>query len=335
MADDDRSLVSSVPEMRALVIPRFHEDRPNPVHAFLATYASNNSRDAAIGSLRRVLHVLNKPPERWETAEWWALTPAHGIAIRARLAQQYGPGTARLTLTMLRGLLRQCFVLGYMNGDAFQRVTSWPKVRGVTLPPGRMLAKEEIAALRAACARGSAFWGAMDAAILACGLGAGLRREEIAKLDGSALTADSKFLELLGKGQKMRRVDLEPGVAATIEVWLAQRDRFPFKTPAMFVRERAGKAIDERISKWTVWQRLRELGERAKVRSFTPHDLRRTFCSTLLDHADLVTVRDIMGHADVRTTARYDRRPGKARAAAVAHLGSFWGPVSPASLKKT
>ncbi|MNP65073.1 Tyrosine recombinase XerD [compost metagenome] len=40
-----------------------------------------------------------------------------------------------------------------------------------------------------------------------------------------------------------------------------------------------------------------------------PHDLRRTFATSMLDNGeDLITIRDAMGHASVTTTQQYDRR---------------------------
>ena len=54
---------------------------------------------------------------------------------------------------------------------------------------------------------------------------------------------------------------------------------------------------------------LKSLQTLADIPSFTPHDMRRTFITQLLENGvDLNTVRQLAGHSDVSTTVRYDKR---------------------------
>lgn len=70
------------------------------------------------------------------------------------------------------------------------------------------------------------------------------------------------------------------------------------------------------------------MAEAAGVAPFRAHDLRRTFAGQHLDAGnDIATVAQLMGHANVTTTSRYDRRPDRARREA---QGRLWVPEMPA-----
>ena len=77
----------------------------------------------------------------------------------------------------------------------------------------------------------------------------------------------------------------------------------------------------QRMSVDAVNKIARKRDKEAGVNSFSPHDLRRTFCSDLLDaNVDIVTVQKLAGHASPTTTTKYDRQNEEVKRAAVQKL---------------
>ena len=64
------------------------------------------------------------------------------------------------------------------------------------------------------------------------------------------------------------------------------------------------------LTSQAVYNMLNKRAQQAGIKNFSPQDIRRTFISHLLDAgADIATVAKMAGHANIQTTARYDRRP--------------------------
>ena len=87
----------------------------------------------------------------------------------------------------------------------------------------------------------------------------------------------------------------------------------------LFTPIRKGGTVESRrMTSQAVYNVMKQRAKKASVKPFSPHDLRRSFVSELLDRgADIVTVQKLAGHANVQTTARYDRRGEEAKIRAV------------------
>ena len=102
------------------------------------------------------------------------------------------------------------------------------------------------------------------------------------------------------------------GAREAIAAWLTVRG--PEPGPLFVPVDKAGRIVLRRLTAESVFDRLAYLAKRAGVRRFSPRDMRRSFISVLLDNgADLALVQAMAGHANLATTARYDRRGGRAK----------------------
>lgn len=259
--------------------------------------------------------------------DWGGVRYAHAAAVRSKLAETYKPATANRMLAAFRGVINAARMLGLLNADDWQAITA-PKIgalktiNGATLPAGRALSNGEIAALIADCQADTTAAGARDAAVIALGYGCGLRRAEIISLDLADFDPNTNTLKFTGKGSKQRTAHVTNGALAALTDWLLIRGSAA--GPLFLAVNKGGKVRSgARLTTQAVYNLLVKRGNNAGLAHFSPHDMRHTFISDLLDAgADIVTVSKMAGHSDVKTTAGYDRRPeqAKARAAGLLHV---------------
>jgi len=303
----------------------------NPAAVYLAGLRSARSRRVMGTDLGRVACMLTGE-ERNGTAEllgaalaypWHELRKPTVTLILSQLTMPkadggkgYTAATANRVLSAVRGALKAAWEQDRIDTKDYQRAISVKNTRGKPLPAGRALDPGEVAALMAACAADPTPAGARDAALVAVGYSCGLRRAELVALTladydpaTGALTVEH------GKGDKARTVYAKNGAADALADWLVIRGEEP---GALFVPVHKGGAITIRpMTAQAFYGALRKRGIQAGIADFSPHDLRRTFASDLLDKgADISTVAALMGHASVTTTQRYDRRPERTKEAA-------------------
>jgi site-specific recombinase XerD len=195
-----------------------------------------------------------------------------------------------------------------MSAEDYQKAIAIDGVKGQTIPRGRALGSGELRAIFETCAKDRSAAGRRDAALLAVLYGSGLRRSEAVTLDLDAYDAVTGALTIrAGKGQKDRISYASAGSRQAVASWIATRGDEP--GPLFVPINKGGRIIVRRMTDQAVLYTLQRRATQAGVSSFSPHDLRRTFVSDLLDAgADIATVQRLAGHANVATTARYDRR---------------------------
>lgn len=313
------TLATADPEV-ALVPVEVPHDR-NPALVYLARLAPS-SRRVMRGALRRMAELLTSGRCDEVTCPWGGLRYQHTAAVRAWLAERYAPATANRYLAALRGVLKEAWRLGHTDAETYRRTVDLPAVRGETLPAGRAISGGELRALFASCAEDGTPGGARDAALLALLYGGGLRRSEAVGLDVDDYDPSTGAVRVThGKGNKARIVYLANGGRAAVAAWLEVRGLKP--GPLLLPVSKYGRIAVRRLTDQAVYDGLRRRARRAGVAACSPHDCRRTFVGDLLDAgADLVSVQRLAGHANVTTTARYDRRgeEAKRKAADLLHV---------------
>jgi len=306
-----------VHQPRNLDLPRVRSADEHPVAVYLAQLTSADSVPAMKSSLGKIATLVD-PRATAETLPWHQLRFQHTQAIRAELVRTFGPRTVNRMLSALRGVMKAAWQLGQITTDDYQRAMDFKGLKTKDLPPsGRVVSIEEVRAVLIVAAQQEAPKSWRDQALLVTMFAGGLRRQEASALDAKNFNPSTGAVTISrGKGGKFRTTYLAEGYREWVEPWAEfQRDR---GCEPMFVRWNKVKGpMTRRLSNAGVDYVLGELVDLADIADLTPHDLRRTFATDLLENgADILMVQKLMGHADVKTTAIYDRRGEKSKQAA-------------------
>lgn len=295
------------PQPQSLILAQTLRPDQRPAAVYLSRLAPG-SRRTMHASLNLIASLLTAYKADMHSLNWGGLRYQHTAALRRLLADLYAPSTANKMLAALRGVLKEAWRLGYMTAEEYHRAADLPSIRGATLLRGRALTQDELARLFTACTADPGPSGKRDAALLAILYNCGLRRSEAVALDLADYEPQSGALRVRsGKGNKARVGYAAGPSLLAISEWLVVRGKGP--GPLFCPINKAGRLARRRLSDQAVRKILNKRGAEAGVAPFSPHDLRRTMIGDLLTAgADIATVQKLVGHANVGTTARYDRR---------------------------
>jgi len=276
-------------------------DKPSPVTLYLDSLAPSGQR--SMRSLLQTAASIFEFEGSLERMPWPLLQYHHFALIKSTLkARGKTANTINLTLAACKGVMKACFNLGLITADQLMQVNAIKRVRGSKLPTGRCLTNSEIKALVRVCKQDKTSNGKRDLAIIVIMLSAGLRRSEVIALQHTDYDSRNGRLLVNGKGNKQRQVFIQTDARKLIRPWLKQN---------------ADSSLLFSISSQAVYDVLKKRCKQAKIDHCSPHDLRRTFVTKMLEHTDINTVRQLAGHSDIQTTATYDKRDERQQKKAV------------------
>jgi integrase/recombinase XerD len=144
-----------------------------------------------------------------------------------------------------------------------------------------------------------------DQAVLELAYASGLRLAELRQLRLEQLHLEAGFVTVIGKGNKERVVPVGRAAVAALQRYLETgRPRLvrPQSPGTVFLTRRGTP-----FAAVTLWLRIKRRAQRAQVgRNLTPHMLRHSFATHLLEHgADLRIIQELLGHANISTTEIY------------------------------
>lgn len=228
---------------------------------------------------------------------------------RAWLMGQYAPATVNRKLAAVRQLYAEAVrhgVLLHSPADGLRGCRGEGNYRATKSP-----SDEQVRALLDSLKADGTVYGSRDLAMLYVMVGMGLRREEVSLLTVGSISEHSghEVLEVIGKGNKRRRLTMPIGVSAAVRAWLGVRFEGtpPPDAPLFPEIKNKGQWIGRRAltPNGIYYVTLRRF-QAAGIEGCSPHSCRHYFLTYVLTHgASLYQTQQMAGHTDPRTTEGY------------------------------
>lgn len=297
----------------------------NPYWTFLARFGGEALRTMR-GCLDRIAAMLTQVPDGEPLAglgegfPWELIRYQHVTGLRSQMAAHWSsPATVNKHLSALRGVCEEAWLLGLSTAEDYQRIRRVKNLKGTRLLAGRNIHEDEISAMLAGCLAEEGVAGIRNAALVATLKTTGIRRAEAAGALIEKYDPAERALQVIGKGGIEREVYFHQDAVPYLDRWLVVvgERRGPMFRPV----DKWGNIGRRPMTPRSIGQIVDRIHVSAGVAPLSAHDFRRSLAGDLLDAgADLVQVQGLLGHARVSTTALYDRRPARARRAAIDKL---------------
>lgn len=236
------------------------------------------------------------------TASWANFTRQVMLSYQLTLKERnYAATTLARKVAAAKSFFKFMVAEGYLKDNPTENVAS-PNV-GRVLP--KPISHAKVMKLLEQPTKLSTPEAKRDSAMLSLLYASGMRVSELISLNLNDVDADGGYVRCFGKGSKERIIPIAPqaGKALTdyikeARLRLARRD----DEKALFLNRRG-----ERLTRQGFWQILKGYAKKAELgEAITPHTLRHSFATNMLSGgADLRSVQELLGHANISTTQVY------------------------------
>ena len=280
----------------------------SPSNRYLMSLRSKNSRRTMGSILNNIVKIFGA--QTHGQFDWLSIEPTDVDIIIEHLREikQLKPTTINLYVNALRGVFKAAYINNQLSTEAYEKLRSVKFYKGSRLARNREpIEKDVLKAVIDTC--DDSPLGVRDAAIISLMANCGLRRDEVVNLTVSQYNRDIGKMNVIGKGDKERVIPVPKKVRTRINRWLdtVRTNHEGY----LFCRVRRWGKVDNSLNKPLTGQAIYNMLETRSLSlpdnmKIKPHALRR-FCGTnlLKNGHDIALVKDVLGHADIKTTQVY------------------------------
>jgi integrase/recombinase XerC len=220
--------------------------------------------------------------------------------IVSLMEEGYSPSSVNRKLSSLKSFFKYLQKYNHLESNPVKRIAG-PKVNK---PLPYFVKEKDMEVLLSEPDEEVSFEGERDKAIIDVFYTTGIRCAELVGLKQGDIDFDACILKVTGKRNKQRIIPFAATLKTTLQAYQTVRNREvePGVSHAFFVRKN-GQALSNTLVYGIVHRRLSEVPNLSKR---SPHILRHTFATTMLNNgADLNAVKELLGHASLASTEVY------------------------------
>lgn len=264
---------------------------------------SQNTIEAYRNDLQQLGDFMQEEAKKLGVIPPWAAFNRQSMLsyLLALKERSYAPATVARKVAAVKSFFSFMVSEGIMKTNPIEGVGS-PKI-GKALP--KPISISQVRRLLEQPVKLAGSDAKRDRAMLELLYASGMRVSELVSLNLDDIDIEGGYVRCFGKGHKERLIPIHQQAASVVEDYIKEnRSRLVHSKDerALFVNARG-----ERLTRQGLWQILKEYAKSAELGAdITPHTLRHSFATHMLNGgADLRSVQELLGHANITTTQVY------------------------------